>query len=290
MAERVQIVEVGPRDGLQNEAVFVPVARKIALIEALAASGLRRIEAASFVSPKWVPQMAGSAEVMAGLKRAKGVEYSALTPNLRGYHDAVAAGADGVAVFAAASESFSQANINCSISESFDRFRPIFEAANADNMKVRGYISCVTDCPYEGEIAPSAVAEVAKVLIRAGAYEISLGETLGRGQTDRVQAMLAAVLEGVPATHLAGHFHDTGGRALDNIDAALAAGIRVFDTSVGGLGGCPYAPGAAGNVATGAVVAHMVRRGFDTGVAAQKLAQAADLALEMRAGDGDDPD
>ena len=290
MAERVQIVEVGPRDGLQNEAVFVPVAGKIALIEALAASGLRRIEAASFVSPKWVPQMAGSAEVLAGINRADGVEFSALTPNLRGYHDAVAAGADAVAVFAAASESFSQANINCSISESFERFRPIFEAARADNVKVRGYISCVTDCPYEGKIAPSAVAEVANVLIGAGAHEISLGETLGRGQPDRVQAMLAAVLEVVPATHMAAHFHDTAGRALDNIDVALAAGIRVFDTSVGGLGGCPFAPGAAGNVATGAVVAHMERRGFETGVDAHKLAQAADLAQKLRAVDEHDPE
>jgi hydroxymethylglutaryl-CoA lyase len=194
MAEFVEIVEVGPRDGLQNEPGFVPVADKIALIDALSATGLRRIEAASFVSPKWVPQMAGSDQVMADISRRDGVEYSALTPNLRGYQAARAADVDAVAVFAAASESFSQANINCSISESFDRFASIFEAAKADNVKVRGYISCVTDCPYEGQIAPEAVARVAEALRDAGAHEISLGETLGRGRPDQVAAMLDAVL------------------------------------------------------------------------------------------------
>ena len=285
MTDRVQIVEVGPRDGLQNEAVFVPVADKVALIDLLSMTGLRRIEVASFVSPKWVPQMAGSAEVLSRLTRRPGVAFSALTPNMRGYRDAVAARADAVAVFGAASEGFSQANINCSISESLERFAPIFAAASVEKVPVRGYVSCVTDCPFEGEIAPASVAQVAAAMWAAGAHEISLGETLGCGKPERVAGMLKAVLDEVPADRLAGHFHDTGGHALENVDVALAAGIRVFDGAVGGLGGCPYAPGAPGNVATEALVAHCAHRGFETGVDPDKLARAAALAVGLRKGE-----
>jgi hydroxymethylglutaryl-CoA lyase len=288
MAERVEIVEVGPRDGLQNEAAFVPVAQKIALIDSLSACGFARIEAASFVSPKWVPQMAGSAEVLAGISRAPGVRYSALTPNLRGYRDARAAGADEVAVFAAASESFSRANINCSIAESIERFAPIFEAAKADGVPVRGYVSCVTDCPFEGPVEPGAVARVAAALAAAGAHEISLGETLGRGTAEAVDAMLAAVLGAVPAGRLAGHFHDTAGRALDNIAVAYEAGLRVFDAAVGGLGGCPYAPGAAGNVATEAVLSWCWKHGIQTGLDRERVAEAGRFARSLKEGRGAD--
>jgi len=288
MVERIQIVEVGPRDGLQNEAVFVPISAKVALVDRLSACGFKRIEVASFVSPKWVPQMAGSDEVLAGIARAGGVRYTALTPNLRGYRDAVAAGADEVAVFAAASEGFSRANINCSIAESIDRFAPIFEAAREDGVPVRGYVSCVTDCPFEGPVAPGAVARVAEMLAEAGAYEVSLGETLGRGTAEAVAAMLEAVLEALPAERLAGHFHDTGGRALDNISVAFEAGLRVFDAAVGGLGGCPYAPGAAGNVATEAVVGWCAGRGIETGLDAQCVAEAGRFARALKEGRGAD--
>ncbi|MEM8788070.1 MAG: hydroxymethylglutaryl-CoA lyase [Pseudomonadota bacterium] len=275
------LCEVGPRDGLQNEAATISAGDKIALIDALSAAGLREIEATSFVSPAWVPQLADAAEVMAGITRAPGARYTALTPNETGYDRARAAGVDRVAVFAAASETFSQKNINCSIAESLDRFVPVFSRAAADGLPVRGYISCVTDCPYEGAIAPAAVAHVAAALRDAGAEEISLGDTIGRGSPAAVAAMLEAVLAQVPAARLAGHFHDTGGRAVDNIAVAYDAGLRVFDTAVAGLGGCPYAPGAAGNVATEAVVAHFAARGVETGVDADALAEAADLARRL---------
>ncbi|WP_170596030.1 hydroxymethylglutaryl-CoA lyase [Ruegeria arenilitoris] len=284
MAERVEIFEVGPRDGLQNEKREIPVSEKIALVDCLSRAGFSRIEVASFVSPKWVPQMSGSAEVLAGITRALGVRYAALTPNMRGYEDARAAGADEIAVFASASEGFSKANINATIAESIERFVPILEAARHIDLPVRGYVSCVTDCPYDGPTPPAKVAEVADLLFSHGCYEISLGDTIGQGTPDSIARMLLAVREYVSATRLAGHFHDTNGRAIDNIDASLALGVRVFDAAVGGLGGCPYAPGAAGNVATEAVAAHLERLGYDTGLDADVLNEAAEMARAMRAG------
>ncbi|EKE45145.1 hydroxymethylglutaryl-CoA lyase [Oceaniovalibus guishaninsula JLT2003] len=286
MSRPVQIVEVGPRDGLQNEPGIIPTAAKIALIDALADAGLRRIEAASFVSPRWVPQMADGADVLAGIARRPGVVYSALVPNLRGLEAARAAGADEVAVFASASEGFSRANLNCTIAESLDRFAPVLDAADRP---VRGYVSCVTDCPFDGPVAPEAVAKVARALFDMGCFEVSLGDTLGRGTPDRVGAMLDAVLDAVPAEALAGHFHDTGGLALRNVEEALERGVRVFDASAGGLGGCPYAPGAAGNLATEALVARLEALGFATGVDAALLDRAAGMARGMKgAKDGHD--
>ncbi len=282
MGDRVEIFEVGPRDGLQNEKRQIPVAEKVDLVNCLSGAGFNRIEVASFVSPKWVPQMAGSAEVLAGITRAKGVRYAALTPNIRGYEDALAAGADEIAVFASASEGFSKANINATIEESIERFTPIIEAARHIDLPVRGYVSCVTDCPYDGQTPPGDVAEIADRLFSLGCYEISLGDTIGQGTPDSIARMLIAVRERIPVTRLAGHFHDTNGRAIDNIDASLALGVRVFDAAVGGLGGCPYAPGAAGNVATEAVAAHLERLGYETGLDAAVLEKAADMARAMR--------
>ncbi len=282
MTERVEIFEVGPRDGLQNEARPIPTAEKVALIDTLSRAGFARIEVASFVSPRWVPQMADSAEVLAGITRAPGVRYAALTPNMKGYERARAARADEVAIFGSASEGFSRANINASIEESLDRFAPVVEAARADGMPVRGYISCVVECPYDGHVAPAAVARVAARLRDLGCYEISLGDTIGRAVPEAVDAMLAAVLEEVPAGRLAGHFHDTSGWALANIEVALARGLRVFDAAVGGLGGCPYAPGAAGNVATEAVAARLEALGYETALDLAVVAQAAGMARDMR--------
>ncbi|MCC0070145.1 MAG: hydroxymethylglutaryl-CoA lyase [Rhodobacteraceae bacterium] len=282
MAEFVEIVEMGPRDGLQNEKRIIPTAEKIVLVDALSLCGFRRIEVASFVSPKWVPQMADGAEVLAGINRAPGVRYAALTPNMKGYEAARAARADEVAIFASASEGFSRANLNCTIEESLDRFRPVAAAARADGIPVRGYVSVVTDCPYDGKVAPAAVARVAASLRDMGCFEISLGDTIGQGRPETVDAMLTAVLAELPASRLAGHFHDTAGRALDNIDAALARGLRVFDAAVAGLGGCPYAPGAAGNVATERVAAHLAARGYETGLDAARIGAAAAMARAMR--------
>ncbi|MFC4668650.1 hydroxymethylglutaryl-CoA lyase [Seohaeicola nanhaiensis] len=282
MAGRVEIVEVGPRDGLQNEKRPIPVAEKIALVDLLSRAGFSRIECASFVSPKWVPQMAGSAEVLAGITRAEGVRYAALTPNMRGYEDALLAKADEIAVFASASEGFSKANVNATIAETLERFEPILKAARHIDLPVRGYVSCVTDCPYDGPVAPAQVAHVADRLFAMGCYEISLGDTIGKGTPDSVARMLLAVKGVVPVGRLAGHFHDTSGRAIANIDVALALGVRVFDAAVGGLGGCPYAPGAAGNVATEAVAAHLKRLGYDTGLDLDLVAEAAAMALAMR--------
>ncbi|OIQ33570.1 MAG: hydroxymethylglutaryl-CoA lyase [Alphaproteobacteria bacterium MedPE-SWcel] len=282
MKERVEIFEVGPRDGLQNEKRDIAVADKVALVDCLSRAGFSRIEVASFVSPKWVPQMAGSGEVLRGITKAKGVRYAALTPNMRGYEDARVAGADEIAIFASASEGFSQANINASIDESIDRFAPILEAARHIDLPVRGYVSCVTDCPYDGPTAPERVATVADRLFSMGCYEISLGDTLGKATPDSTARMLMAVKDVVPVTRLAGHFHDTNGRALDNIDAALALGVRVFDAAVGGLGGCPFAPGAAGNVATEVVQAHLTRLGYETGLDAAVLQEAAAMAQALR--------
>ena len=282
MAEFVEIVEMGPRDGLQNEKRIIPTAEKIALVDLLSRAGFRRIEVASFVSPKWVPQMADSAEVLAGIARAPGVRYAALTPNMKGYEGARAAKADEVAIFASASEGFSKANLNATIAESLDRFRPVAKAAQADGIPVRGYVSVVTDCPYDGPVAPGAVARVTAALRDMGCYEVSLGDTIGQGRPETVDAMLTAVLGELPADRLAGHYHDTAGQALANIEASLARGLRVFDAAVGGLGGCPYAPGAKGNVATEAVAGRLAELGYDTGLDAALLAEAAALARAMR--------
>ena len=274
LPHRVRIVEVGPRDGLQNEPGTVPAAVKIELIERLADAGLTAIEATAFVSPKWVPQMADNAQVMAGIRRRPGVAYPVLVPNMQGFEAAVAAGAEEIAVFGAATESFSRRNINCSIAESLARFEPVTAAAKAHGIRVRGYISCVSGCPYEGEVAPAAVARVAEQLFAMGCYEISLGDTIGVGTPGKVRSMLRAVAERVPMERLAVHLHDTYGQALANIYAALQLGIEVVDSSVAGLGGCPYAKGASGNVATEDVVYMLNGLGIETGVDLDKLAAA----------------
>ena len=279
---RIDIFEVGPRDGLQNEKRIIPTADKIALINALSRAGFTRIEVASFVSPKWVPQMADSADVLAGITRASGVRYAALTPNMKGFDAAMAAHADEVAIFGAASEGFSRANINASCAEALARFEPVAQAAQERGVRVRGYISCVTDCPYDGAIAPAQVARTAAALRDMGCYEISLGETIGKGRPETVDAMLTAVLQEVPADRLAGHFHDTNGFALQNIEASIARGVRVFDASIAGLGGCPYAPGASGNVDTQAVHELARRLGFETGLDAAQLDLAAQIARKLR--------
>jgi hydroxymethylglutaryl-CoA lyase len=271
LPSKVKLVEVGPRDGLQNEPQPIPTAVKIDFIERLAETGLRAIEAASFVSPKWVPQMADHREVMAGIRRAKGVCYSALTPNLKGFEAAHAARVDEVAVFAAASETFSRRNINCSIAESLERFRPVLEAARSAGVPVRGYVSCVLGCPFEGEVAPAAVARVAEALHRMGCYEVSLGDTIGVGTPGRARRMIESVGERVPVERLAAHFHDTYGQALANLYAVMDLGVAVIDSAVAGLGGCPYAPGASGNVATEDVLYMLDGLGIETGVDLERL-------------------
>jgi len=277
LPSRVRIVEVGPRDGLQNEKQPVPAGIKAELVARLADAGLRSIETTAFVSPKWVPQMADAAEVMARVNAARrpGVRHAALTPNLKGFEAALAAGVDEVAVFAAASETFSQRNINCGIAESLTRFEPVMAAARAAGLPVRGYISCVAGCPYEGTVAPQAVADVAARLMDMGCYEVSLGDTIGSGHPASVRAMLEAVLSVVPAERLAGHYHDTWGMAIANILVSLEAGIAVFDASVGGLGGCPYAPGATGNVATEDVLWLLDGLGIETGVDLERVVDTA---------------
>lgn len=277
LPKTVRLVEVGPRDGLQNEAQAVPVATKIALIDALTDAGLPAIEAASFVSPKWVPQMADATLVMQGIRRRPGVRYPVLTPNMKGFEAALAAGVDEVAIFAAASERFSQKNINCSVAESLARFEPIMTAAHTAGIRVRGYVSCVLGCPYEGAVAPAAVAELARALWDMGCYEISLGDTIGTGVPASTERLLYAVGRRVPLDTLAGHFHDTYGMAIANMLAALQMGVRTFDTSVAGLGGCPYAPGAAGNVATEDVVWFLRGQGIDCGVDLDRLLDASRL-------------
>jgi hydroxymethylglutaryl-CoA lyase len=280
MPESVRIVEVGPRDGLQNEKQLIEAATKVQLVEMLATAGLRTIETGSFVNPKWVPQMAGSEEVFQSIKRAEGVTYSALTPNLKGFERAVAAGASEVAVFVAASEAFSQKNINCSIEESLERARVLMEAAKKEDMQVRGYISCVVCCPYEGEIKPDKLAEVAATLLAMGCYEVSLGDTIGVGTPATVVAMLESVLKVAPPEKLAVHLHDTYGQALANIYAALSMGIAVIDSSVAGLGGCPYAKGASGNVATEDVVYLLNGLGIEHGIDLEQLVSAGDFICQ----------
>lgn len=272
--KKVKIVEVGPRDGLQNEKGQIALADKVTLVENLADAGLVMVETGSFVSPKWVPQMADSNEVFAAIKRKAGVTYSALTPNLKGFEAALAAKADEVAIFGAASESFTQKNINCSISESLERFAPVMQAAKANNIKVRGYVSCVLGCPYEGEISADKVAEVSDSLLQMGCYEISLGDTIGVGTPLKTAHMLDTVSRMVPKAQLAVHFHDTYGQALANILIALQQGINVIDSAVAGLGGCPYAKGASGNVATEDVVYMLHGMGIETGIDLNKLIQA----------------
>jgi len=274
LPSHVRLVEVGPRDGLQNEAQPISVADKVRLVDALSAAGLSYIEVGSFVSPKWVPQMAGSADVFAQIQRKPGVTYGALAPNLRGFEDALAAGVKEVAVFAAASEAFSQRNINCSISESLERFAPIMATARQHGISVRGYVSCVLGCPYEGEIAPEQVAAVARELYAMGCYEVSLGDTIGTGTAGTTRRLFEVVGAQVPRDKLAGHFHDTYGQAIANIYAGLLEGITVFDSSIAGLGGCPYAKGASGNVATEDVLYLLNGLGIDTGIDLDALIRA----------------
>jgi len=270
----VKIVEVGPRDGLQNEATPVNASDKIALIEKLTDAGIKYIESGSFVSPKWVPQMATSTEVFEKLNRAKNVTYAALTPNMRGFEAAMAVNANEVAIFGAASESFSQKNINCSIEESLERFTPIITAAKNANIKVRGYVSCALGCPYEGDITPEQVAKVAMKLYQMGCYEISLGDTIGVGTPANVTKMIQAVSARVPMDKLAVHFHDTYGQALTNIYAALQMGVTTIDSAIAGLGGCPYAQGASGNVATEDVVYMLNGLGIKTSINFNQLLEA----------------
>jgi len=271
MSDPVRIVEVGPRDGLQNEKTTVSVADRIAFIEALVAAGLHTVEVGAFVSPKAIPQMVGSDEVLRGVSHIAGAEFHVLVPNLKGYEAARAAGARVIAVFASASEGFSRANINCSVAESIDRFRPVVVRARADGIKVRGYVSCVLGCPFDGEVKPQAVVDVAKTLWDLGCYEVSLGDTIGVGTPVKARHLLRAVAGDVPIANLAMHFHDTYGQALVNLYAGLEEGCRVIDSAAGGLGGCPYAPGATGNVATEDVVYMLDGMGASTGVDMAKL-------------------
>jgi hydroxymethylglutaryl-CoA lyase len=277
----VSIVEVGPRDGLQNEKEIVSVGTKVELVERLAAAGAKAVEAGAFVSPKWIPQMAATDEVMARIVRRPGVSYPVLTPNMKGYEGARAAKADTVAVFGAASESFSQKNINCSIAESIERFRPVFEAARTDGVRVRGYISCALGCPYEGKIPVANVVRVAKALYDLGAYEVSLGDTIGAGTPKETRAMIRAVAGEIPVAKLAGHYHDTYGQALANIWASMEEGVAVFDSSVSGLGGCPYAKGATGNVATEDVVYSLQGSGVQTGLDLEALIETSAWISEV---------
>ncbi|KAF6689779.1 MULTISPECIES: hydroxymethylglutaryl-CoA lyase [Pseudomonas] len=281
LPSHVRLVEVGPRDGLQNEANPISVADKVQLVDALSAAGLSYIEVGSFVSPKWVPQMAGSAEVFAQIQRKPGVTYGALAPNLRGFEDALAAGVKEVAVFAAASEAFSQRNINCSISESLERFAPIMAAAQQHGVSVRGYVSCVLGCPYEGEIAAEQVAVVARELYAMGCYEVSLGDTIGTGTAGATRRLFEVVGAQVPRDKLAGHFHDTYGQAIANVYAGLLEGIQVFDSSIAGLGGCPYAKGASGNVATEDVLYLLNGLGIHTGVDLDALILAGRQIIQV---------
>ena len=280
LPRQVRMVEVGPRDGLQNEQAAVPTEVKVGLIDRLTEAGLPAIEATSFVSPKWVPQMGDAAAVMASIRKRPGVRYPVLTPNLKGFEAALAAGCDEVAVFVAASETFSRKNINCSIAESLERARPVAAAAAAHGVRVRGYISCVLGCPYEGEVRPERVRDVAAALQAMGCYEISLGDTIGTGTPGKARELIATVAEAVPIGRQAGHFHDTYGQALANVYAALELGVATFDSSVSGLGGCPYAKGATGNVASEDVLYLLQGLGIETGVDMTRLRMAGQYISE----------
>ena len=299
----VEIYEVGPRDGLQNEAFQVPTEDKIALVDALSQVGFAHIEATSFVSPKWVPQLADAAAVMDGIQRRHGMRYAVLTPNMKGFEAAVAAGADEVAIFGAASEGFSQKNINCSIAESIDRFAPVAAAANAAGISLRGYVSCVIACPYDGVTDPVIVADVTARMLDMGCREVSLGDTVGAGSPDDVRRLLDVVCGRFDAGMLAGHFHDTGGVAVQNVMAALDYGLRVFDAAIGGLGGCPYAPGARGNVDSRSVYDALTAAGWQTGLDPAALDRAGQMmqriasnnanisdSVKSATGDGGDAD
>lgn len=282
MRDQITIYEVGPRDGLQNEKTKIVTQDKIKLVNELTSCGFKKIEVTSFVSPKWVPQMADAAEVLGGILRAENVTYAALTPNMKGFRRAEAARANEIAIFAAASEGFSKANINCSIDESLARFEPVVKAAKLAKISVRGCVSVITDCPYDGDVQIQTVVRVAKALSDMGCHEVGLADTIGAATPEKVAAVIDAVLEVVPAEKLSSHFHDTNGLALENIDVSLEKGIRIFDSSIGGLGGCPYAPGATGNVATEAVVDLVTMRGYDTGLDHEKLNEVAEFAKKLR--------
>ena len=282
MAENICLFEVGPRDGLQNEKRLIPAQDKVALVDMLTDCGFAKIEVTSFVSPKWVPQMADNSQVMAGINRKLGASYAVLTPNMKGYEGALAAGADEIAIFASATEAFCKANLNCSKAECAERFAPVIQQAHKDKMPIRGYVSVATDCPFEGAVDPQVTAECADYLLGNGCYEISLGDTIGHATPGSINAMLDAVCLRVPAQQLAGHYHDTKGRALENIQASLGYGLRTFDASVAGLGGCPYAPGSAGNVDTAKVIEMVEGLGFETGIDQAKLIEAARFARTLR--------
>ena len=277
----VELVEVGPRDGLQNEKTLIPTAQKIKLVDSLSEAGFGLIEATSFVSPKWVPQLGDAAEVMAGIQRKENVRYIVLTPNKRGFDEALAAGVDEVAVFGAATEGFSQHNINCSVAESLDRFRPVVAEALAAGVRVRGYISVVVHCPYEGAVAPDPVLRLAEELLAMGCYEVSLGDTTGQGTTDSIAGLLDRLCAELPAARLAGHFHDTNHQAIANVKIALSYGLRRFDSAIAGLGGCPYAPGAKGNVNTKALHDALAAAGWQTGLDRDKLVAAEQIVTTM---------
>ncbi len=281
MPDHVRIFEVGPRDGLQNQERIISTQDKIKLVDLLSDCGLSHIETTSFVSPKWVPQMADAAAVMKGISRRKGTKYAALTPNLKGYNAAIDAGVDEVAIFASASEGFSQKNINCSIDESIIRFEPIIQQAKIDKCNVRGYVSCITDCPYDGSVTPEQVIKVALRLLDMGCYEISLGDTIGAATPEKTRALLSSMSNYMPVEVLAGHFHDTNDRALENIQVCLEFGVRTFDSAVGGLGGCPYAEGAKGNVDTVSVAKLLREMNFETGLDIDKLEKASAFARSL---------
>lgn len=274
--QKITIYEVGPRDGLQNEKEIIGTEQKVELINLLSDVGFEKIEVTSFVSPKWVPQMADATEVLSNISRSANVTYAALTPNMKGFEKALEANVDEIAIFGAASESFSQKNINCSIQESLERFAPVVKAGREANLPVRAYVSCVAGCPYEGDIAPEAVKKVAEQLLNMGCYEVSLGDTIGKGTPELISNMLQAVLKVLPANQIAGHYHDTNGRALENVEASLDLGITTFDSAVGGLGGCPYAPGAKGNLSTNSLAKMLNEKGYETGLDMEKLQKAED--------------
>lgn len=274
--QKITIYEVGPRDGLQNEKEIIGTEQKVELVNLLSDVGFEKIEVTSFVSPKWVPQMADATEVLSNISRSANVTYAALTPNMKGFEKALEANVDEIAIFGAASESFSQKNINCSIQESLERFAPVVKAGREANLPVRAYVSCVAGCPYEGDIAPEAVRKVAEQLLNMGCYEVSLGDTIGKGTPELISNMLEAVLKVLPANQIAGHYHDTNGRALENVEASLDLGITTFDSAVGGLGGCPYAPGAKGNLSTNSLAKMLNEKGYETGLDMEILQKAED--------------
>jgi len=275
MTKQIELIEVGPRDGLQNEPSPIATEDKITLVNMLSAAGFSTIEVTSFVSPKWVPQLADAHEVMTRIRRKDNIHYIVLTPNQRGYDGAIAADADEIAIFAAATETFSQKNINCTIEESLARFEPVLAQAHARNLPVRGYISCVVGCPYEGDVSPQAVKYVADWMLERGCYEISLGDTIGCGTPQTISALLETLTADIPANLLAGHYHDTNGRAIDNVMTSIEFGLRRFDSAIAGLGGCPYAPGAKGNVSTNALNSALIQAGWHTGLDADRLEAAA---------------